>query len=430
MHTSADRSPAPPRPGLSRPALHRLLTALYVTQYLGIGFLFIGLTAILRDQGVSLEQLGAVQALGLVWALKFAWSPLVDRFGSARLGHYRGWLLLWQPLMVITLLAMAFIEPSERTLPQLLPLVALFVLFSATQDIAADGIAVRLVPVSERGIANGIQIASGYLGNIIGGGLTVIVYDYFGWAPAMLLLAAMTAVALVVVVTFPERRVDPRDGRTTLVDSYRALWSIFAVPGAKAWAFVVVPLFYVGVSIGYTLLTPALVDLGWSLTRIGFVTGVVGGIPSVVGAVLGGWSISRWGRSRTIVLSGVLTVVSALMLLPLFAGSTGDLLGITAICLYLGGYSAASSVIFTVNMDYSRPESAGSDYTVLGSIAMVCSFLVGALALTLAGSVGYVPVVLGSTVMVGVGTVIALRHLAGHEGGLERAGGGVTEPVG
>lgn len=84
----------------------RLITALYFTQYLGVGFLTIGLVAILRDGGTSLATLGLIQTIGLIWPLKFLWAPLVDRYGSRRFGHYRSWLVPLQLGLVITLLAL------------------------------------------------------------------------------------------------------------------------------------------------------------------------------------------------------------------------------------------------------------------------------------------------------------------------------------
>ncbi|MGY2066095.1 hypothetical protein [Blastococcus sp. SYSU DS0619] len=56
-----------------------LLTTLWVTQYVGIGFLTVGLVAILRADGVSLEDLSLVSLLGLAWPLKLLWAPLLDR---------------------------------------------------------------------------------------------------------------------------------------------------------------------------------------------------------------------------------------------------------------------------------------------------------------------------------------------------------------
>ena len=131
----------------------RLITALYFTQYLGVGFLTIGLVAILRDGGTSLATLGMLQTIGLIWPLKFLWAPLVDRFGRRRVGHYRSWLIPLQLGLVITLLALTpFATPADHLGP-VFAICALFVLFSATQDIAADALAVRLLTDSGRGLS-------------------------------------------------------------------------------------------------------------------------------------------------------------------------------------------------------------------------------------------------------------------------------------
>src|SRR5690606_8655201 len=82
------------------------LLMLYVTQYLGVGFITIGLIAILRDGGTSLETLGALTLIGLIWPLKVLWAPVLDRFGSDTRGHYRSWLLVLQSGLVLTLLAL------------------------------------------------------------------------------------------------------------------------------------------------------------------------------------------------------------------------------------------------------------------------------------------------------------------------------------
>ena len=80
-----------------------LLTALYVSQFLPVAFFFMGLPVILRDQGMGLEQIGALYGLGMVWVLKFLWAPLLDRVRFGRFGHYRAWLLLAQAGIAIVL---------------------------------------------------------------------------------------------------------------------------------------------------------------------------------------------------------------------------------------------------------------------------------------------------------------------------------------
>ncbi|WBB82420.1 MFS transporter [Micromonospora sp. WMMD882] len=384
------------------------LTALYVTQYLGIGFITVGLTAILRDGGTSLDTLALLQVVGLIWPVKFLWAPLLDRYGSRRRGHYRSWLLVFQTALVLALLALLpFADPAARIGP-VVAICAMFVFFSATQDIAADAVAVRLLTDSARGVGNGIQVAASYLGNLLGGGACVLVYDRFGWAPAIGLLAALTSVGLLVVWRFREPvRVDPAPG---LGVAYRALLSVLGQPGCRRWTFGVVPLVYVGAGMAYALLTPALVDAGWSLGRIGVVTGVVTSVPAIVVGLVAGLGVGRLGRAGMLVVGGGALVLSTALLLPLMGGYAPLGGTVVALCAFLAAYTAVNVVLYTVNMDYSRPASGGTDFTVLSSFGLVCSFVAGSVGLAAAGRLGYPAVTVASIVLVGAGVVVGLRH--------------------
>ncbi|MFF5323697.1 MFS transporter [Janibacter hoylei] len=388
----------------------RLITALYFTQYLGVGFLTIGLVAILRDGGTSLATLGMLQTIGLIWPLKFLWAPLVDRFGSRRVGHYRSWLIPLQLGLVITLLALTpFATPADHLGP-VFAICALFVLFSATQDIAADALAVRLLTDSGRGIGNGIQVGGNYLGSVVGGGLAVVVYDRWGWVPAILLLALLTATALGVVVGFrePTRQVQVRRA------GLRELLSVFAQQGCRSWVLVVVPLYYIGAAVGYAIVSPALVDAGWSLTKIGVVSGAIASAPAVLSALGAGALVSRWGRRRVLVLGGVLLAVATLGLVPLALGEASTVWTTIALCAFMAAYAVANVVVYTINMDFARPDSAGTDFTTLTSFALAISFVAAALALTAAVWIGYLGVLVASIVLVLVGTALGLRHQRRH----------------
>ncbi|GAB3355283.1 MFS transporter [Micromonospora halotolerans] len=384
------------------------LTTLYVTQYLGVGFITVGLTAILRDGGTSLETLALLQIVGLVWPVKFLWAPILDRYGSRDRGHYRSWLLVLQTGLV---LALAALLPFDRPADQLGPVVAVclaYVLLSATQDIAVDAVAVRLLPAGARGTGNGIQVAASYLGNLLGGGACVVVYDRYGWRPAILLLAALTAVGLLVVWRFRE---PPRTDRVlSTAHAYRALLSVFAQPGCRWWTFGVVPLLYVGAGAAYALVSPALVDAGWSLQRIGVVTGVVTSVPAIAAGLLAGLGIGRYGRARVLVVAGASLVVSTLLLLPLLTGRAPLAGTVVALGLFLAAYTVANVVLYTVNMGYSRPDTGGTDFTVLSSFGLVCSFVAASAGLAAADRLGYPAVALGCVVLVGLAVVAGVVH--------------------
>ena len=129
---------------MTRSRTFALLGGLYASQYLGIGFFYTARVALLRQRGVPLEQLGVIQVLGLLWGAKFLWAPLLDRHGSRRHGHYRGWLLVLQPAIVVALLALVPLDPVAD-FGALLLLAGAVAALSATQDIAADAIAIRVL---------------------------------------------------------------------------------------------------------------------------------------------------------------------------------------------------------------------------------------------------------------------------------------------
>src|SRR5436190_18570184 len=95
----------------------------------------------LREAGVDRTTIGYLSWVGLAYAFKWVWSPLVDRMPlpllTRWLGRRRGWLLFAQMLIVAGLCGMAFNDPRVSLTP--LVWCALAVAFgSATQDIALD----------------------------------------------------------------------------------------------------------------------------------------------------------------------------------------------------------------------------------------------------------------------------------------------------
>src|SRR5580765_1603340 len=82
--------------------LFGLLSALYFAQGLPSGLIAKALPPLLREQGVSLSVIGFTSFLALPWALKFAWAPLIDRYGSRK-----QWLLALNCLAMALMLLVA-----------------------------------------------------------------------------------------------------------------------------------------------------------------------------------------------------------------------------------------------------------------------------------------------------------------------------------
>ena len=89
---------------------------MYWAQGLPVGFMTHALPVILRSQGVSLAHIGGFGLLMLPWSIKILWAPLVDRLGSAKIGHYRSWILPTQIFSVLILVMLSFYPIESLTL--------------------------------------------------------------------------------------------------------------------------------------------------------------------------------------------------------------------------------------------------------------------------------------------------------------------------
>ena len=66
----------------------------------------------LRDNGVDLATIGLFALVGLPYTWKFLWSPIMDRFKLPFLGRRRGWALLTQVLLLLSIGLLGHFNPS------------------------------------------------------------------------------------------------------------------------------------------------------------------------------------------------------------------------------------------------------------------------------------------------------------------------------
>ena len=126
------------------------------------------------------------------------------------------------------------------------------------------------------------------------------------------------------------------------------------------------------------------------------------------------WQAREAHRAAQLEAAGVLLAVATLGLVPLALGEASTVWTTIALCAFMAAYAVANVVVYTINMDFARPDSAGTDFTTLTSFALAISFVAAALALTAAVWIGYLGVLVASIVLVLVGTALGLRHQRRH----------------
>jgi predicted MFS family arabinose efflux permease len=289
---------------MSRSQKITLLVALYFAQGLPFGFFTIALPAMLRQGGQSLKTISLVSVLlTLPWLLKFMWAPFVDHRGTRR-----GWLLTLQlsALVVATAITQLHLDGNYVLL---FAAAFTFNLIAATQDIATDGLAVRMLDARELGIANGIQVGAYRVGMMFGGGLVLKLFELNGWSVAFAVMAALLAATIVPVLLMREPpRAAGRERPDTIQLSFGWLRRLLT-PGILLLATLIF-CYRFGDQLLTTIFVPFLTDRGLGLSSIALLKGWVGNAMSIVGALLGGWLAFSTSRRNSLLISGIGQVAS------------------------------------------------------------------------------------------------------------------------
>ncbi len=374
---------------ISRGEKFALLATLYLSQGLPFGFFVQALPVLLREQGLSLPKIGLTSLLALPWALKFLWAPVVDAAPDRR-PVIVGLQLASAALMGLV----ALIDPAI-SLSWLLLAVLATNLLAATQDIATDGLAVKLLSFDERGAGNGIQVAAYRVGMILGGGVLLVLFHHAGWAWTFVALAGLLGVASVPIVLYRKEQIDPiplseaHDEPHKKGIEMRMLLDFLKRPSMLHWLGVLVA-YKAGESVAGGMLRPFLVDRGLGTDEIGWLLGGAGFTAGLLGAALGGYGVTRMGRWRALYGFGVLQVIGQACYAVVATGWGGDVALWGAVCVeHLTG-GMATAALFTMMMDVCEERSAGTDYTIMASVVVMTVGVGQALSGFVAKELGYV----------------------------------------
>lgn len=378
-----------------------LLVALYLAQGLPFGFFTLALPVVLREAGYSLKAISALTLLYLPWALKFLWASALDRTGRRRT-----WLLSLQIASVVAALVLAQLDLQSNLL---LVLAGAFVfnVIAASQDIITDGLAVRILDARERGLGNGIQVGAYRIGMILGGGLLLWVFAKSSWSVMFTCMALLLALTIVPVLTLREPGIEASADRPHwryLLAGWMNRLMTPALLGVAALIFC----YRFGDQMVSSLFGPFLKDYGLDKETIALMKGTVGSLTSLLGAFIGGWFTFIVGRRQALLVSGIVQAGCFLLYIAAAAGLGGVPLLWWATVLEGIISTMATVALFTLMMDASEPEHAGTDYTLLASVVVlvgsVGSFVAASIAdaftYTLAFSIGAALALIGCLTLV------------------------------
>lgn len=384
-------------------------------------FLVFGTLSIwLRREGIDRSTIGFVSWVTLIYGLKFLWAPLVDRLPlpllTMWLGQRRSWMLLAQIGVLIGLWWMAGNNP-EIQLGTLVAAALLVAFSSATQDISIDAWRIESASIDHQGAMAGTYQLGYRLGLILAGGGATIIAGSYSWNTAYFVMGCAMMVGLIttLVISEPSREINQQtwlqeervlkflERSSHLPERIRVVvaWLIGAVICpftdffARNGAIALIILLFIGlfrisdITMG-VMAGPLYVDMGFTDTQIGWVSKTFGITITIIGALLGGVLVMRYGVLRMLIVSAIIVVLTNLIF-AWFAtqGPEVVLLGLIITADNLSGGIAGSSFIAYLSGLTNRAYTA-TQYALFSSLMLLPAKFIGGFSGTIVDNHGYV----------------------------------------
>lgn len=326
----------------------------------------------LRVEGVGLAEIGFFALIGFPYTWKFLWSPFMDRFTLPFLGHRRGWMLVTQLALFLSIGAMGFIKP-DLSIWTVAYLAAAIAFFSASQDIVLDAYRRELLPDVELGLGNSIHVQAYRLSGLVPGSLALILADHLPWQSVFMVVAFFMGVGLITTLVIREAIADPSPPKTmreAIIEPFREFVQRKG-PGAAALMLAFLFLYKLGDNMATALQTPFYIDVGFSLTQIGSIAKFASLFSAIVGGLVGGVMMIKLGINRALWMFGVVQIVSILGFALLSeVGANPWMLGVAVSLEYLGvGLGTAAFIAFIAKN--TNPVFAATQFALFTALTSV-----------------------------------------------------------
>jgi len=414
------------------PPLNHVFSDRRIATMLGLGFssgipfllVYVTQSAWLSEAKVPISLLGLMSELTLAYKFKFVWAPFLDRYDapvfSRLLGRRRGWIIVSQIAVMLTLAGVAFGDPAHWLAWTIVFSLALG-FAGATQDVLIDGWRITVAPVERQALMSSWAEIGWRVGNLAAGAGALYLADSFGWRAAYLCMAALMAPGMVAALLAPEPESDKiaHSERAGFVATVTApIKELLTRLGPLAIpVLVMVAGFRMPGYVSSAMAMPLFKSLHYSNTDIATVTKLFGFGVALGGTFLASYIVPRIGMMASLLVGTVFGSASHLSLA--YLAVHGDHGGgefwtfAVAVSIESFAYAFASIVLITYMSSLTATEHAASQYALLTSLCALPGSLI-------AGASGFVIESLGfewffiATSLIGVPVAAScwyVRHL-------------------
>ncbi len=340
------------------------------------------------ESGVSLEKIGLLALVGLPYSLKFLWAPIFDHVTLPFLGRRRGWLLVTQASLILSIAALGLCKPSNEPggLYLLVALASIITFFSASQDIVIDAYRREDLEDNELGIGSSYYVYGYRLGMLITSSGGLFLADIFPWRLTFFIIAGCLVPGLMVTLWCHE----PERVRSKAKASFLSPFSELLKRSGIIWVFLFILFYKVGDTLAQTMTMPFFLELGFSKSEIAAIVKLCGFWGTIAGAGIGGALILRIGISRGLWVFGCFQMISTagFTLLAIIGNDLVWLAVVVAVENISAGMGTAAFVAYMARL--ANKEFTASQYALLSSIMGVPRVVLASGSGFLASQLGWI----------------------------------------
>ena len=309
-------------------------------------------TAWLRDVDVDLAYIGFFSWVTFMYAFKFLWAPLVDRFSIPFLkkyGHRKSWIVLMQFVIFINLLVLSSTDPKNDFI--FFSLIAFFIaLAGSIQDIAIDAFRIEYADIGDQGSLAATYQFGWRLAIILATSFALIFADINGWSLTYKIMAASMVIGLLGLIASKEEKnihLGKLSFSKSITEPFIDFLSRFGFFTAAMLLLIIATYRLTDIVMG-PMATPFYIDMGFTLTEIGSVVKIVALLASIFGISIGELLLKRIGIYQSLMIGAFLVMLTNVC----FSYVAISEKSITSLSMIVAMDSIAAGIVGTVNIAF------------------------------------------------------------------------------
>ena len=329
------------------------------------------LPAWLRSSGLDLKAIGLFALIQFPFTWKFLWAPLFDRF-TFSMGRRRGWLIIFQILLLLTIALSGFIDPVSQ-LTSIAIISTIIAFFSASQDVVIDAYRRELLLDRELGLGNAIHVNAYKIASLVPGSLSLVLADFFAWDFVFIVTALfmLPGIIMTLLVSEPKlKAAPPKTLKEAVIEPLKEFKNRKGLNNALL-ILLFIFLYKIGDSMATALATPFYLDLGFSMTEIGLIAKNAGLWPGILGGILGGIWMMKLGINKALWIFGFMQMFATLSFAWLaYVGDNNAVLAITVgLEFFAAGLGTTAFVAYIAKT--TNPSYTATQFALFTSLASV-----------------------------------------------------------